>query len=340
LEQKTNNFKIIFTLLFASTMTIMASATIAPSLPQITENFKGVPHVKTLTQLILTIPGLFIAILSPLAGYIIDTYGRKKLLLFSLILYAVSGTTGLYLDDIYLLLAGRAVLGIAVAGIMSTVTTLIADYFSDEVRNKIIGYQGSFMAYGGVLYIFTGGILADMDWRYPFGIYVIAIFAFILGILFLYEPKIDRSKKRVKIVEDVKIDYRKIFLVYFIAGTGMALFYLIPTQIPYILKDYGYANSFTGLAIATSTFTGGTISIYYRRFKSRFSFQGIYAFTFLMLALGYFLISVSNSFGFFIFSLVICGLGSGLLMPNGSLWLISLAPLHKRGRIIGSGVCT
>ncbi|MDZ7740455.1 MAG: MFS transporter [Bacteroidota bacterium] len=156
------------TLLLASTMTIMAGATIAPSLPQMEKVFSESEHAAFFSRLILTIPALFIAFLSPLAGYIIDEYGRRKTLLYSLALYALAGTSGLYLTNIYAILAGRALLGVAVAGTMTTTITLIGDYFEGMERRRFMGYQGSFMGMGGVVFIFweeswpmfTGGCLS------------------------------------------------------------------------------------------------------------------------------------------------------------------------------------
>lgn len=149
----------------------MAGATIAPSLPQMSEVFKDTPQAVFLSKQVLTLPALMIAIVSPAAGYIIDNFGRLKLLFISLILYAIGGTTGLYLNDLYGILAGRALLGIAVAGIMTTTTTLIADYLDGTERNKFIGLQGAFMALGSIVFVGSGGRLADVGWRYPFLLY-------------------------------------------------------------------------------------------------------------------------------------------------------------------------
>lgn len=76
-------------------MTVMAGATIAPSLPEMTKAFPDNPSAETLVKLVLTIPGLFIAITSPLSGWFIDKFGRIKLLAFLLILYAAAGSSGL-----------------------------------------------------------------------------------------------------------------------------------------------------------------------------------------------------------------------------------------------------
>ncbi|MBF2006605.1 MAG: MFS transporter, partial [Chlorogloeopsis fritschii C42_A2020_084] len=114
------------TLLLASTLTVMAGATIAPSLPAMQDQFADVANVELWVKLVLTLPALFIVIGSPIAGVIVDRLGRKPLLLAAAILYGFAGGSGLILNSLFAILAGRALLGLAVAGVMVSATTLIA----------------------------------------------------------------------------------------------------------------------------------------------------------------------------------------------------------------------
>ena len=108
-------------------MTVMSGAIIAPALPGISRHFPDQPQV--IIQLILTIPALMITLLSPLMGYLADRFGRKKLLLMMLCIYGFAGVSGFFIDRVDLLLSSRALMGIAVAGILSISTTLVGDYF-------------------------------------------------------------------------------------------------------------------------------------------------------------------------------------------------------------------
>ena len=156
------------TLLLASMLTMLANAIIAPSLPAISNAFNTIEDIEALTKLMLTLPALTIAIISPIAGRIIDTHGRIKVLIISLIIYALAGTSGYWLNDIYFILIGRVILGIGVAGIMTTSTTLVGDYFEGKKREHFMGLQGAFNALGGLLFIPTAGYLADLNWHYTF----------------------------------------------------------------------------------------------------------------------------------------------------------------------------
>ena len=107
------------TLLLTSTLTVMAGATIAPSLPGMEKHFSelGVANAELLVRLVLTFPALFIMIGSPIAGIIIDKFGRKPPLAASVLLYGLAGSSGSYLESLELILVGRALLGLAVAGV-------------------------------------------------------------------------------------------------------------------------------------------------------------------------------------------------------------------------------
>ena len=176
-------------ILLISSLTVMSGATIAPSLPQIAKVFGDVPNAEFLSKLILTMPALFVAISAPLAGRFIDKYGRLKLLFVSIVFYAFAGASGFFLNDLYHILIGRAALGVFVGAIMTIATTLIGDYFEGQDRQRFIGIQGAFMALGGVVFVGSGGLLADVSWRAPFLIYFSALIFLPIIMSILKEPK-------------------------------------------------------------------------------------------------------------------------------------------------------
>src|SRR5690348_17994808 len=134
IQKKTGKIKL--TLLLVSSLTIMSIITISPALPQMATAFSNVPNAGFLVKLVLTIPALMIAVFSPVTGRLIDRHGRIKILRLSLVLYAIAGTSGFFLNNLYVILLSRAVLGISVGMSMTIVITLIADYFEGIERQK------------------------------------------------------------------------------------------------------------------------------------------------------------------------------------------------------------
>ena len=176
------------TLLFASSLTVMSGATIAPALPAMQAHFADVENVGLLIRLVLTLPALPIVIGAPLAGYLGDRSGRTRLLVGAMVLYAVAGSSGLYLDSLGTILIGRALLGAAVAGVMTSATALVADYYTGADRARFMGWQAAFMNVGGVAFLTGGGALAEIGWRLPFLIYLVALPLALVARVSLPEP--------------------------------------------------------------------------------------------------------------------------------------------------------
>jgi len=324
------------TLLFTSSLTIMAGATIAPSLPQIEQVFSSHPHSEILTKLILTTPALFIAFGAPLVGLLIDRYGRVKLMLGSLLLYGFSGTSGFFMDDIYSLLVGRAFLGIAVAGVLTTTITLIADYFYGAERNAFMGLQGACVALGGVIFITSGGLLAELSWRAPFLIYLTAFLIFPAAYYSLSEPVINKNESPDMPIREDNYQKKLVVIIYLTALVGMMIFYIIPVQIPFYIKEQtGVSNTMIGLAIACSTLSSAIVSLNYKRIRDRWRFSFIYFFSFFFLSIGFSIIFLVDSYYMIVFGLLIGGIGMGVLIPNSNVWVVTLSPESMRGRIVG-----
>jgi MFS family permease len=336
---RVNQFPVKATLMAISTLTVMAGATIAPALPQMQAHFATVAGADYLVRLALTLPALFIAIGAPIAGLIIDRMGRKPLLILSLVLYGLAGSSGFFLASLPTILVGRALLGISVAGVMTTATTLIADYYSGAARAQVLGLQAGFMGLGGVLFLTVGGTLADLNWRLPFLIYLVALGLALCAAILLPEPNrvVDQASSTS---EASALPLGLLVLTY---GMGILLeiiFYLIPVQLPFYLQQlYQATATQSGLAIALSSLCSAATSLLYRRFKAKLSFIAIYGITFLNIGMGYWLIGMGGTPVQMAIALAIAGTGLGLVIPNMNLCLTSVTPDAARGRVL-AGVTT
>ncbi|MEM9770230.1 MAG: MFS transporter [Cyanobacteria bacterium P01_D01_bin.73] len=332
------------TLLLTSTLTVMAGTTIAPSLPAMEVHFTDVEeNAEFWVQLLLTMPAIFIACGAPLAGQLVDTVGRKPLLIGSAALYGLAGSSGFVLDSLFQMSIGRGFLGIAVAGIMVSVTTLIADYYQGDRRSQFMGLQAAFMSLGGVAFLSVGGLIADVNWRFPFLIYLFSwlLIPAIIGVL--YEPSSDQFEKfsiskTASETQPIKaeIPFKLLGLIYGAALIMQMVFYMIPVHLPFYLRQLSQASaSQSGLAIALATLFGAIPSIGYGKIKQKFSFIEILSIAFLLMGIGYVGISFANSYALILLALIPTGLGLGLLMPNLNFWTTTAASASLRGRALG-----
>ena len=326
-----------WTILLGSSLTVMAGTTIAPSLPEMSAVFQDLPNAQFLVQLVLTIPALLIAATAIIFGYLVDKVGRRPILIFSVLLYGIAGTSGYFLESLTAILVGRALLGLAVAGLMIGFTTLIADYFTGDERNKFMGYQAAVMAIGGVVFLLLGGVLADIGWRFPFLIY---FFAFLIFPAVLYSIKEQRSQPEKEKLEESEnnpnLDLKGIAVIYLIGFLGMLVFSLGPIQLPFYLTNLTNAsNSLVGATLAAQTGVAALFSLQYQRVKGKLSYLQVAILVFLAFGIGYSVIGFSSTYLPILLGLLISGIGLGLLLPTLNLWLVSIVPAALRGRAVG-----
>jgi len=324
------------TLLLISTLPVMAGAIIAASLPAMANHFGGTPQAELVAKLMLTLPALLIALCGPLAGQLADRWGRLKLLGAALLLFCLAGTSGLYLVEPIHLLLGRALLGIATAGIMTASVALAADHFHGPARDVFMGRQGAAMATGGLVFVTLGGALADQHWRAPFAIYVISLLFWVLAQKALANDP-PAPPPHLQYEGDGKLPPAgTLALIYFLAFLGMVMFYLVPVQLPFFLTERLQAAGWqTGLAIGFTTLFGAAGSLLYRRLKRRLGFTEVMIVSYSCTGLAYFLLQQADSYVWVLLALLPAGLGTGFMMPNFNLWLMSLAPPTHRGRLLG-----
>ena len=323
------------TLLVTATLSVMAGAIISPSLPALEEHFAATPQVDYLTRFIVTIPSIFMATAAPFAGYVIDKFGRRKLLVAAVLLYAVAGTSAAVIDSITAILVSRAFLGIATAGIMTSVGTLIGDLFTGSARDRMMGLRGAFNNFGGVVYLSLGGVLASTHWRAPFFIYLVALLIAPLILRYIYDPKPLESTGRGS-PGGTPVPWLAIIGTYGAAFLFGSAFYMIPTQVPFLFKEMGFPNpSLAGAGMATATLATGIISLFFARIKALLSPGRMFVLGFAFTSAGFALVAIASGLLASFLGLAVFGVGMGLTTANFSIRLLELAPRRLRGRVLG-----
>ncbi|SFV64055.1 MFS permease [hydrothermal vent metagenome] len=322
--------KIEISLLLIATMGVMSGITIVASLPLISKTFSEIPNIEFLSKMMLTIPSIIIAISAPIAGILVDKYGRLKPLYAGMALFVIGGSSGFYLDNFYYILMGRAILGISVALLMTSSTALIGDYFDEEQRHRFMSMQGMSIAIGGIVFITMGGLLAEWDWSYPFVVYALPILFIPLMIGALYEPKVHKHTQTESSMDG------SLLSVYITAFFSMVLFYMLPTQLPYLIINSMHGDPKTiGFVISIAMVFNAITARQYSRLKRRFSYMQIYIFTFAIFSIGLFIISQADGISQLFYSTLFIGMGFGLIFVNTNSWFLSKVPPQKRGKASG-----
>ncbi len=336
-----DSLKVKATLLVTSTMIIFPSAAIAPALPSMQDYFAEVKNVEYWVRLVLTMPAISIIAGGLLSGQLIDRIGRKPLLMGATVIAGLAGSAGFILDDIWTLLGTRIVLGFAVACTITSVTTLIADYYHDRTRSNLMGWQSTCIGITGVFLLGISGFLADIGWRLPFLLYLFPVLLVPFMGFWLFEPSAEPSWKTdandsSQQVQPSVWPIRILAIIYGAEMLHMFLYYLTPVQMPFYLREsFDLPASRSGIAIATMTFSQATISSVYGKIKARLGFANILTVAFAIGAVGHAIVALAPNYWMIICGLSVSGLGFGMLFPNSKVWLSETVPADIRGRALG-----
>ncbi|MFD9700086.1 MFS transporter [Lentzea sp. NPDC059081] len=326
---------LLVTLLGVSTLTILASATITPALPGIRQYFAGTQNVDLLVRLVLTLPGLVIVLTAPVLGFLSTRIGRVRVLAGGLVLYAAGGGSGLVLDSLPALLGGRALLGVGVAAIMTTATALIADHHPPSEHGRVLGFQGAALGFGGVIAVFLGGTLAELSWRGPFAVYLLALPALVLVLFFVMDTP--EPKSGTEGTRPARATWTpQLFGLYALVALSIVVFYVLPTQGPFWLVEVGAMSPVViGAAFAGVNLVMTVIGLNFGRLRARWDFRALAVALFAAYAIGLVVVGTAGNLVTAVIGMLIAGVGIGLSNPTFNGWVVSSVDPSARTRALG-----
>ncbi|MBQ7061794.1 MAG: MFS transporter [Bacteroidales bacterium] len=172
-----------FAILSISLLTVMAGAAMAPALGAIREHFAD--YSAMTVQLIVSLPALTIILTTFLFRPLCRLMRTRTLALTGLLLYVLAGAGAFMVDNMGWLLVLRALLGVSVGMVMPLSTGLLSFYFAPEEQSRLMGLSAAMNQMGGVVATLLAGVLATVEWRYAFLVYLAGLLALVLVSIFL-----------------------------------------------------------------------------------------------------------------------------------------------------------
>lgn len=324
-------------LLAGSCMPALGTVLVSPILPTVSKEFASTPGVSVLVPLLVTIPALMAAVVSPFAGNLVDRLGRRPLLIISLILYALVGTAPLYLPSLTAILISRAAIGLAEIVVVVTCTTLIADYFRGERRRRYFSAQQVVTSLAAAALFFIAGVAGQSGWRTVFWLYSVAVLLAIASIFLIWQPGGTRlvgdpARAKLKLPS---IPWKHVRLPLIVTIFGGVVFSALIVELPFVLTNLGVENILqigAATAIAALGTAAGAISIVW---IGRFQPKRLIPIGLALAALGFIIVWLAASPGVAIAGATVASAGTGVLLPTLISWtLTNVGPL-QRGRVSG-----
>ncbi len=319
-------------LLCAAMLTLMGGAAVAPALPLISEVFSDAPEF--LISMIITLPSLAVACTGYMIGMGCDRFGRKPVLLASLVIFAVAGSAGFFLDSLPAILVSRVILGFGIAGIMTATTALIAEYYTGASRVKVLGYQSAAMGLGILILETGGGTLAEISWREPFLIYLVG-FVILLGVIFAIKEPVREAGHGLRDTTS-KLNIRALLPIYASIFIGMAIAFLLPTKLPYLATQVGNVSlAGTGILLGLMGCCSALAGVFYGRIAARMPRMQVMFLCFLTIGAGCCLLGLAASAAVIAVAVILVGFGNGALIPTIVNWIANEAPVRAMGKATG-----
>lgn len=327
----------------------LANSMLIPVLPLMQKKL-GITAVQT--SLIITVYAAISILCIPIAGYLSDRYGRKKIILIGLSITAVGGAVsglGAWLLEggaYWTILGGRFIQGIGAAGAFPIVLPLVGDMFKseDEVSSSL-GMIETSNTFGKVVSPVLGSALAMAIWFLPLAVIPVFSLISILAVaVFVKAPKQKESEQihisafLQKLKDTLKQKGSWLYAIFIIGCLAMFIMfgflYFLSNSLEdvYHIKDIkkGLVLAIPLFAICSSSFAAGKLIGQNKTRMKWFTIIGLLALAVIMIVCG---LGKSNSLVLLIILLFVGGVGIGAALPSLDALITEGVQKEERGTI-------
>jgi len=320
-------------IIFCVTMiAVIEVSVISPVLPAIATALRITSREANLLIVVFTLPGIF---LSPLMGILADRFGRKRVLIPSLLVFGVCGSACFFVNSFFLLLLLRFLQGAGSASIGSLNQTIIGDLFPGRERIRAMSYNSSIISIGTMIYPAIGGAVALLGWHYPF---LVASLAFPVALLVALNLDAPQLMHNGKFREYLKTSFhlirkRNVLSLYFGTMSAFVLLYgVLLSFYPFLMRHRFGASTFDIGVVISATSTGAIIgSLNLGRLSGIFSPKKLILSAFTIYIISFTIAFYSGNILLFAVPVFIHGFANGILIPNIQTQISIIAPMEIRG---------
>jgi MFS family permease len=324
-------------LVMSGFLPVMAIIALSPTLPTLLAHFRDVGNPQLMVPLLITAPSACIALFAPLAGVVTDRFGRRNLMLWAMAVYGIGGFIPFFIDSFWAVVAGRVVIGLGEAAVLTVSNTLLADYFDEKARHRWLMLQGLTGSILGTVTIACSGFLAAKGWQWPFAVYGIAFPILAASVFYLYEPQA-RARTQPGAAAPaaaLPFPYKVALVVCGVTVLLSTIYYVQVIHFSVLLKDLGVQDPQSiGLAMAIPSL-GVPIGAVIFRATTRYGVPNQIALVFLGYCIGLGGIGLAPDYKVALAFAFVQQLANGIIVPALVAFAQSSFTFEHRGRGMG-----
>ncbi|MCM3782681.1 MFS transporter [Neobacillus mesonae] len=283
---------------------------------------------------------------SPIAGRMSDRFGRKKIIIIGMIIFAVSELMFGLSNTALFLFAARLLGGIGAALIMPAVMAYTADVTSGEERAKGMGYINAAITTGFIIGPGIGGFLAEYGIRVPFYAAAIAgVVAAIITLLVLPESARDVQNEEEEtdkapqqsLFTQLRYAYREPYflalIIVLVASFGLANYETVFGL--FVDQKFGFTAQDIAIIITFGSIAGAVVQVtIFSWILNKFGEKNVVAFCLFVAGLFIILTLFVHKYWLILLVTFILFLAMDILRPTLSTQMSKMA-MEQQGYIAG-----
>ena len=287
---------------------------------------------------------------SPLGGKWSDRYGRKSLIIWGMVLNAISHLLFAIGDHLALLFISRLIGGIGLGFTIPSITAYVVDVTNRDDRIKGMGWIGAAISLGIAIGPGIGGFLASYSMRLPYySSTLLSVLATLFSLIMLSETRVKSIKPvlisnqrstitsfRENIHKQIQSGIFVLLLLSFIFTFGLMSF---ETVFPLFADSYyGYTTREIALIFTAGAIMGVIVQfLILSRLTKRFGEIKLIYCTLLFASISLVLMLLSESFIYILLLSIIFFTSQSLLRPILNASLSKRATDDEQGYVAGLG---
>ncbi|MGB3903984.1 MAG: MFS transporter [Anaerolineae bacterium] len=326
------NLQIVFGV---TLMAVLGVSSITPAFPKIVKELGISPQAVGSLITVFTLPGV---LLTAVLGILADHFGRRKILVPALMIFALAGGACAFARDFNLLLALRFFQGVGAAGLGAMNVTIIGDLYSGKERSAAMGCNSSVLSVGTASYPAIGGALATLAWYYPF---ILPLAAIPVGLAVLFslhnpEPKnVQDFRQYLRTTGQIIASRRVVGLFAISTITFIILYGSYLTYFPLFIEDsFAVSPLIIGLIMSVSSVATAVTSAQLGRLAKLSSERTLITAGCILYAVSLVTIPFVSNIWLLLIPTVVFGVAQGINIPSLMALLADLAPMEQRGALM------